>query len=329
MCEKIDKYDMVIVADDVKRKFYNESEQPILSIKILEKDITKNLNNYPGQEFLDLIRLAGEFYGVSENKIVPLNGSDEGIDLCVRMLCKPNDKIVVFNPTFDMYEVCATNFYVKTLKYDILSDNDFSFDIDDFITFCKQNNPSVVFLANPFAQIGSSLNQDELVKIIESLPNVQIVIDEAYIEFSKQKSMIEYLDRYKNIHILRTLSKFFGLAGIRLGFLFSNNKDKFLKVRLPDNVNRMTARIGINLFSNLTKKILQERFEKNLADKQKLTDFLQKMPNVKKIYPSDANFLLVELKCKATEFADFILKMYNTKIKVFSGKMNNFVRYSV
>ena len=329
MSENIDKYDMVIVADDVKRKFYNESERPILPVDVLTAGITENLNNYPGQEFLDLIRLASEFYGAGEDKIIPLNGSDEGIDMCVRKLCKPGEKIVVVNPTFNMYEVCATNFYVDTVKYDLLQENDFYFDTDIFVEFCKQQKPSTVFLANPFAQIGSSLRQDELVRIIESLQDTQIVIDEAYIEFSKQKSMIELLDKYQNLHVLRTLSKFFGLAGIRLGFLFSNKKDEFLKVRLPDNVNRMTARIGINLFNNLTEEIIKKRFEENLTEKQKLTEFLQKMPQVKKIYQSEANFLLVELNCESNEFADFILKTYNTKIKAFGGKMSKFIRYSV
>ena len=329
MGENIDKYDMVIVEDDVRRKFYNESEQPILPVDVLTKDIMGNLNNYPGQEFLDLIRLASEFYGAGGDKIVPLNGSDEGIDMCVRKLCKPGDKIVVVNPTFNMYEVCATNFYVETVKYDLLPENDFYFDTDNFIEFCKQQKPSTVFLANPFAQIGNILRNEQLIKIIENLPNTQIVIDEAYIEFSKQKSMIEWLDKYHNLHVLRTLSKFFGLAGIRLGFLFTNKKDEFLKVRLPDNVNRMTARICINLFNNLTEDIIKKRFEENLMEKQKLTEFLQKMPEVKKIYPSTANFLLVELNCNATDFADFILKTYNTKIKAFGGKMSNFVRYSV
>ena len=141
--------------------------------------------------------------------------------------------------------------------------------------------------------------------------------------------MIEFLDKYQNLHVLRTLSKFFGLAGIRLGFLFSSKKDEFLKIRLPDNVNRMTARIGINLFNNLTQEIITKRFEENLSEKRKLFEFLQKMPDVKKIYPSEANFLLVELKCNANDFADFILKTYNTKIKTFGESMGNFVRYSV
>ena len=101
------------------------------------------------------------------------------------------------------------------------------------------------------------------------------------------------------------------------------------KIRLPDNVNRMTARIGINLFNNLTQEIITKRFEENLSEKRKLFEFLQKMPDVKKIYPSEANFLLVELKCNANDFADFILKTYNTKIKTFGENMGNFVRYSV
>ena len=165
-------------------------------------------------------------------------------------------------------------------------------------------------------------------EFIENLPQTFVVIDEAYIEFSNQQSAINLLMQYPNLVVIRTLSKFFCLAGVRLGFIFTQYKNDIMKVKSPYNVNQRTCHIGINVFQNLTQEIIKSRYNKNLINRQATIDWVKQFPGVVTIYPSFTNVLFIKLNCNSQLFAQKLLTDFNMKIKGFSGAFENFSRIS-
>ena len=324
-------YNVSVLPENIKRMHANESATPILDYDILMKNVDEKLNFYPEKKYIDLLKCANKFYEVDISKIIATNGSDEGIDICIRTFCNPNDTILVFEPTFSMYQQYAEVFGVKTNSIDITQrDNDWFFDENIAIKKAQENNAKMLFIANPLANIGEIITKDKLVKIVKSLPNTIIVIDEAYIEFcGLENSLINEINNYQNLVILRTFSKFFGLAGIRLGFIFTNFKDEIMKIKSPYNVNSITCQIGINVLENITNDTIKSRQNEVLEKRKKLEKWLKTFDEVETIYKSETNFLFIKLSCKANIFANKLEKEFNIKIKTMSGKFDNYCRISV
>lgn len=324
--ENLESYSIEILDKNIRRCHANESYSSILPISVLTNNIFNEVNFYPEKKYQDLQIEASKFYNTDVNYTIPVNGSDEGIDLIIRTFCNPNDKIIALNPTFSMYKQYAVGFGLQVLEFDL--DNNFKLNINNFINFCKKNNPKIVFIPNPLAPTGGIIKQENLIQIIENLSEIFIVIDEAYIEFSNQKSTIASLVKYKNLIITRTLSKFFGLAGIRLGFMFTKYKKEIMKIKSPYNVNQISCQIGINLFQNLTQEIINDKYNQSINKKEKMITWLAEFKEIKEIYPSYTNFLFIKLNSNSCKFAKKLLNNFNLKIKSFSGKFENFCRIS-
>jgi len=310
----------------------NESSKPILDYDILMNNVNENLNFYPENKAIKLVELASKFYNVDKTQIIATNGSDEGIDLCLRTFCNPGeDTVLVAEPTFSMYKQYAQAFGVKVEKIDLIEDkNCFIFDENEMILCAKKCNAKMIFLPNPLANIGELIDKNKLIKIAKSLPETLIVIDEAYIEFcGLQASILAELNNFENIIILRTFSKFFGLAGIRLGFIFTNFSDEILKIKSPYNVNMLTCQSGINVFKNITTDIINKRQNEILQKRIELENWLKQFKEVQTIFKSNTNFVIVKLSCKATVFATRLETEFNIKIKSMSGKFDNYCRISV
>lgn len=319
-------YPVEIFNEGIKRCHANESKGPILPQEVLVENILKTLNIYPDKIYQELTIQASEFYNIDSDFTIPTNGSDEGIDLIIRTFCAPEDKVILLSPTFSMYKRYAVAFGLRTLQFNL--DDEFELKTDHFIDFCRLNSPRIVFIPNPLAPTGGIVRKDSIIKIAKSLPDTLIVIDEAYIEFSGEKSITDLLSKYHNLIAIRTVSKFFGLAGIRLGFVFTKYKNDIMKIKSPYNVNQVSCQIGINLFQNLTTKIIQNRYDQNIVSKEKTISWLLQFNEIKKIYPSYANFLFIHLNCNSKKFEDRMLNDFNTKIKSFSGEFENFCRIS-
>jgi histidinol-phosphate aminotransferase len=149
----------------------------------------------------------------------------------------------------------------------------------------------MIFVPNPLANIGELIDKNKLIKIAKSLPETLIVIDEAYIEFcSLQASILAELERYENLIVLRTFSKFFGLAGIRLGFIFTNFSDEILKIKSPYNINMLTCQSGINVFENITVDIINKRQNEISRKRNELENWLKQFEEVETIFKSNTNF---------------------------------------
>ena len=329
---KMEPYYVSVVPENLKRMHANESSKPLLSYDILMKNIDENLNFYPENKAMKLVELASKFYNVDKTKIIATNGSDEGIDLIIRAFCNPGeDTILVAEPTFSMYKQYAVAFGVKVKKIDLIEGkNCFIFDENELIKMAQKINAKMIFLPNPLANIGELIDKNKLIKIAKSLPETLVVIDEAYIEFcGLQASILAELEQYENLIVLRTFSKFFGLAGIRLGFIFTNFSDEILKIKSPYNVNMLTCQSGINMFENITPSIINKRQNEILQKRIKLENWLKQFEEVQTIFQSNTNFVMIKLSCKATIFADKLAEQFGMKIKAMSDKFENYCRISV
>ena len=323
-------YKTTIVAQDIKRMHANESGKPIFNKNILMKGID-NLNYYPEERYALLTKQASKFYNLQQNNnVIPVNGSDEGIDLLIRTCCNVSDSILILKPGFSMYSQYATAFGLKTISFNLTQNEDsFLLDVDSFIKTAQESKPKIIFISNPLANVGSVVGKMDLLKMVKTLTSSVIVIDEAYIDFTNEVSMLSELDKYNNLVVLRTMSKFFGLAGIRLGFIFSNFTDEILKIKSPYNVNQITCQIGINVFQNINKTILEERKKEFNNKRVKLIKWLKHFKEVETIFSSETNFICVKLNCNADVFADKLAKKYKIKIKTMNGEYENYCRISV
>ena len=325
--QNIKSYTFEVKHSNAKRLHNNESQSPILPMEILLQNCNFPLNFYPEMVIEKLINLAGAFYEASSELIIPTNGSDEGLDLIIRTFGSVGENIVVLNPTISMYKNYATACGMNVLEFN-LTEN-FTLDVENLIDFCQKCEAKMLFLPNPLAPTGGITSSDDILKIIQKLPETLVIVDEAYVEFSSQKSMITHIKAFQNLVVTRTLSKFFGLAGIRLGFIFTNFKSEILKVKAPYNVNSITAQIGVNLFENIKSEDIARRCLLNEKSKIEMIHFLKTFPEVVKIYESYANFLFIELNSKSKTFEVKLLKLHKIKIKSFDGKFENYCRISL
>lgn len=255
-----------------------------------------SLNRYPEKQPKKTLDQLAALYNVNPNQIVLSRGSDEGIDLLTRLFCRPDlDSIMTCSPTFGMYAICAQIQGANIIDVPLRKEAGFALDMDGI----KSNwNPSVkiIFLCSPNNPTGNLLQPSEIFSLCEQyLGKSIIVVDEAYIEFSESKSLSEYINQFPNLVILRTFSKAFGLAGARCGVLLAQEEivSWIMKIIPPYPVPAMIAQLifeAISLRSaDIDKQILSIK-----SEREKLIQLLQALPSVKKVWPSEGNFLLVE-----------------------------------
>ncbi|MEO9965675.1 MAG: histidinol-phosphate transaminase [Reichenbachiella sp.] len=249
-------------------------------------------NRYPDPYQKDLKMRIAELKGVSTDKILLGNGSDEVLDLIFRVCCEPSiDNIVSHNPSYGMYPVLAAINNVAIRKVNL--DMGFQLNADKMINTSDERT-KIFFLCSPNNPSGNLLNKAEVKKIL-NLQRGLVVIDEAYIDFSSSESWLSELDNYPNLVVCQTLSKAWGLAGLRVGMCFASAKlIKVLNaIKPPYNVNQLSQRAALNALNNET------GFKRNLSiildEREKVEDSLRNFSCVTQIYPSEANFLLIKV----------------------------------
>lgn len=230
---------------------------------------------------------------VNADQIFLGNGSDEAIDLIIRAFCEPNrDSILITDPTYGMYAVCAELNAVPIVRVELTKD----FDLDLEALFATLTpNTKVIFLCSPNNPTGNLLSHEKIIKVLEGFSGL-VIIDEAYIDFTSSESFLQQLPAYRNLVVLQTFSKAWGLAGLRLGMAFACKEiiDILNKIKYPYNVNIQTQEIALQALSEVTKK---DNAVKEIIEQRTLLekDLLQ-LPITEHVYPSDANFLLVKVK---------------------------------
>lgn len=257
-----------------------------------ENPYNQPFNRYPDPLQVQLKEKIAALKGVRPTQIMLGVGSDEPIDLIFRIFCEPaKDNVVAINPTYGMYGVCAD---INNVSYKQVNLNDdFTLDADKVLKACDKHT-KVVFLCSPNNPTGNSLRRTEIEKIILGFEGI-VVIDEAYIDFSNEPSWLASLDQYPNIIVLQTFSKAWGMAALRCGMAFASEEiiAFFNKVKYPYNLNLLTQEAVYKQVENVEQK--NEWVKALLMERKSLIDALQALPLVKKIYPTDANFVLVKV----------------------------------
>lgn len=251
------------------------------------------LNRYPDPKQQELKEVIA---GIREQRVENLflgNGSDEGIDLLFRVLCEPGiDNIVTIDPTYGMYGVSAVINHVEQKK--VLLTPGFQLDADALINAVDQHT-KMVFLCSPNNPTSNSLDREAILRIVSEVP-CMVVLDEAYIDFSTQESMIGFVPERRNLVVLQTLSKAWGLAGIRLGMVFAHEIliQYLTNVKYPYNINSLTMETAIRRLGQAGEK--SRWVSQILVERNVLSGQLMNLSFIEKVYPSDANFLLVKMK---------------------------------
>ncbi|WP_179004763.1 histidinol-phosphate transaminase [Winogradskyella forsetii] len=279
------------------------------------------LNRYPNSDQKTLKQKLSAYNGIVIKNIFIGNGSDEIIDLIYRIFCNPGkDKALTFTPTFGMYQVAAD---INAIELITLPLNDhFQIKKDDLKPYFKDEKLKLIFICSPNNPTGNCFKKSDIEFILENFNGI-VIIDEAYADFNDNKSWSQSIETYPNLIVTQTFSKAWALAAARIGIAYANEEIIQLlnKVKMPYNISKLNETAAIEALENRT------TFEANkqiiLEEKKKLITALKKLEIIKKIYPSDANFLLVEV-----EDAD---KLYQNLVeqKVITRKRNSLVKNSI
>lgn len=250
-------------------------------------------NRYPDPLQWKVKEKLADLKGVKPSQIFLGNGSDEPIDLIIRAFCEPNqDSILITEPTYGMYKVCAEVNAVNVQQ--VLLTPEFDLDLEA-IPNTFDATTKVIFLCSPNNPTGNLLSRDKIVEVLKRFYGL-VVIDEAYIDFTKSKSFVQELSKYPNLVVLQTFSKAWGLAGLRLGMCYASEEIISIlnKIKYPYNVNIRTQELAIDALDNVYRKDIW--VDEILQQRDWLKKQLSALSSVEKIYPTDANFLLVRVK---------------------------------
>jgi histidinol-phosphate aminotransferase len=250
-------------------------------------------NRYPDPLQRKLKEKLGELKKLPPGRIFLGNGSDEAIDLLIRAFCEPHtDSLIICEPTYGMYAVCAAVNAVRVKPVKLTAD----FDLDlPAIRAAIDDTCKLIFLCSPNNPTGNLLSRNVIIDLLTSF-NGLVVIDEAYIDFTNAKSFSEELNNYSNLVILQTFSKAWGLAGLRLGMCYASDLIISIlnKIKYPYNINIQTQELALDALEDAPKKA---RWVKEiLLQRAALAESLSRLNVVGKIFPTDANFLLVKVK---------------------------------
>jgi len=253
-----------------------------------------NLNRYPDPYQKELKSLISKVKGIEEEKIFLGNGSDEIIDLTFRVFCRPGvDKALTFIPTYGMYEVSASVNDVGVIKIPL--NNSFQIDLRKAESQFSDKNLKLVFICSPNNPTSNSMHHKDVEYIVANFSGI-VLIDEAYVDFSDTPSFINLVNRYSNLIVMQTFSKAFGLAAARVGMAFLNPDivQYFNKIKPPYNISTINQKAAINKLYHIEQYKSQVTIIKK--ERERLSAILSEMDLVEKVYPSDANFLLVKVK---------------------------------
>ena len=274
------------------RDEFENKKQKLVFLDANESPFQNEINRYPNNKHIDLKQSLLELNQLSNGQIVLGNGTDEILDLIMRVFCDPSsDKIITIPPTYGMYDVIAKTNNVENIKVPLKSN--FTLNLEELKKSFSEKT-KLLFLCSPNNPTGNSFSRKDLIDLIESFNGV-VVIDEAYIDFSSNSSLVSLINKYNNLIVTKTMSKAFGMAGIRLGMGFSNNKiiNYINKIKPPYNINLLTEKRALKEFKNIDS--IKTNIKIILEERNKLIDSLNELSFIIKVYPSDSNFILIKV----------------------------------
>lgn len=262
----------------------------------------QNYNRYPDPLQWQLKFQLARIKGVPAENIFIGNGSDEVIDLAYRIFCNPaTDNVIICPPTYGMYEVSANINDVAIRKVNLTED--FQLDVEGILNAVDEYT-KLLFICSPNNPTGNNMNRDDVETLLNNFPGI-IIIDEAYINYSRQKTFIQELTEYPNLIVMQTLSKAWGLAALRLGLCYASMDiiDVFNKVKPPYNINEASQQIGLQALQQTD--IVNAWIKEVVEQKILLESEMKVLPFVETVYPSDANFILVKVN-NANKLYDYL-----------------------
>jgi histidinol-phosphate aminotransferase len=255
-------------------------------------DAGGRFNRYPDPLQWQLKFQLARVKGVPAENIFIGNGSDEVVDLAYRIFCNPGtDNVIICPPTYGMYEVSANINDVAIKKVNLTPD--FQLDVNGILAAVDANT-KLLFICSPNNPTGNNMNREDVEVLLNNFPGI-IIIDEAYINYSRQKTFIQELTEYPNLIVMQTLSKAWGLAALRLGLCYASMDiiDLLNKVKPPYNINEASQQLGLEALQDMD--TVNGWIKQTVTEKQLLQQTLAQLSFVEKIYPSDANFILVKV----------------------------------
>jgi histidinol-phosphate aminotransferase len=262
-------------------------------------------NRYPDPLQLKIKSQLAQIKNCPTNQIFVGNGSDEAIDLVMRMTCQSGqDNIIICPPTYGMYEVSASINNIDIQKIPLTSE--YQLDVAAILSHIN-NKTKLIFICSPNNPTANKINRDDIYQILAFFQTGFVIIDEAYIDFSDEPSFIQELDSYPQLIVLQTLSKAYGLASLRLGMAYANPTIIGLlnKIKPPYNIGGATQQLVEQALSD--NQFVSETIQLIVSEKKRLIEALEKIPQVKKVHPSHANFLLVNFE-RAQDLFEYLIR---------------------
>ncbi|MEM8927322.1 MAG: histidinol-phosphate transaminase [Bacteroidota bacterium] len=308
------------------RDEFKDFDSDMIFLDANENPFDNGVNRYPDPQQRNLKAMLSEQKGVMQSQVLLGNGSDEVLDLVFRAFCEPHvDNIITLPPTYGMYKVLAATNAIENREVFLTSD--FEPDVDAILENVNVRT-KLIFLCSPNNPTGNSFNASGMERLLKEFKGI-IVIDEAYIDFSKEDSWIDRLGDFSNLIVTQTLSKAYGMAGIRLGTCYASEEiiQVLNKIKPPYNVNELTQQKAMQRVADMG-SVAQE-VTKILAERKKLTKSLTAIGFIKKIYPSNANFILVRVDNANLRYQQLISKGIVIRNRSTQPLCENTLRFTV
>ena len=291
-----------------------------------ENPFENGVNRYPDPQQMNVKAILAKQKNVKTNQILLGNGSDEVLDLLFRAFCEPKiDNVITLPPTYGMYGVLANINAVD--NNEILLSDDFQPQIEKIMA-AVNDNTKMIFLCSPNNPTGNSFSDESVAYLLQNFKGL-VVIDEAYIDFSKKDSWINELDEYPNLVITQTLSKAYGLAGIRLGICYGSTEviSVLNKIKPPYNVNELSQKRALDRLTDSDQ--IKSEINSIIAQRMDLLTVLLEINFVEKIYPSEANFILVKVDDANKRYDELIAKGIVIRNRTTQPLCDNCLRLTV
>lgn len=308
------------------RDEYQGNSDDMVFLDANENPFENGVNRYPDPQQRTVKSLLSEIKGIPQKNILLGNGSDEVLDLIYRAFCEPNqDNIITLPPTYGMYSVLA-NINAITIK-SVQLDANFQPKVDEILKIADSNS-KLLFLCSPNNPTGNSFEARSIERLIKEFKGI-VVIDEAYIDFSNEESWASRLGDFPNLIVTQTLSKAYGMAGIRLGICYASEEiiSVLNRIKPPYNVNELTQQKAI---SQLEKSELTKQQVSNILEERAvLVNNLERVNYISKIYPSDANFVLAKVDDATKRYNQLIEKGIVIRNRTTQPGCENCLRFTI
>jgi len=297
--------------------------------KILSAVDLTGFNRYPETHSETLVQTYSNFLNLPSSQVIAGNGSDEIIDIIFKTFISPGDTVMSFSPSFVMYPLMCGVFNANYIPYTLKNYTDFN--IDSFIEAINQIKPKLIFICNPNNPTGLLISPDQIKHIIKTT-DAYVVIDEAYGEFIGKNyldySMMPYVNDFKRVIVLKTLSKAYGLAGLRVGFGISNDAiiQKMAQKKHPYNISLFSQQFATELILNINEAFFQNRISETITQRIVFIENLKIFTNIT-VFPSSANF--VWLYCETVDLKN-VLVAHKIQIRAFdTPELKGYYRISI